>query len=45
MEIKVILHTAQGDVTTAYPSHMIDEACKLYKQYFEAGHKVSMTSI
>lgn len=42
-EIIVILHTAGGDVRTAYPEGDMDSAIERFKQYVSDAKHVSMT--
>lgn len=42
-EIIVILHTNHGDVRTAYPMALKDEAIKQFESYIESGKVATMT--
>lgn len=42
MEYRVILHTANGDVVTAYPSNMAEAAIEQFRAYVSAGHRCSI---
>ena len=45
MEIKVTLHTSEGDVVSSYPSKQMDGVIELINQYTKDGKSFSVETV